>query len=70
MFLHLKETEGNKSEGLGRLKQKSPSSMRRVKDHKKPEEIGKQRVIYYFHCWLRISQITIPSGENVIILTN
>ncbi|XP_059926103.1 guanine nucleotide-binding protein-like 3-like protein [Gadus macrocephalus] len=38
-------TEGNKSEGLGRLKQKSPSSMRSVKDHKKPEEIGKQRLL-------------------------
>ncbi|CAL8380010.1 unnamed protein product [Boreogadus saida] len=38
-------TEGNKSEGLGRLKQKSPSAMRRAKDRKKPEEIGKQRLL-------------------------
>ncbi|CAL8339717.1 unnamed protein product [Lota lota] len=40
-----KATEGNKSEGLGRLKQKSPSSLGRVKDHKRPEEIGKQRLL-------------------------
>ncbi|KAG7275995.1 hypothetical protein CRUP_028552 [Coryphaenoides rupestris] len=40
-----KATEGKKSEGLGRLKQRDPSSMRRVKDNKKPEEVRKQRVL-------------------------
>ncbi|KAJ3602002.1 hypothetical protein NHX12_029763 [Muraenolepis orangiensis] len=40
-----KATEGSKAAGLGMLKQKSPSALRRAKVHKKPEEVRKQRLL-------------------------